>query len=275
MAPVPKIITDFFLCHSVVEQILAKLVVLQRMRDFAAVKSLQKALWAKCSRLVVVIVTVGNATGIISNIVSAALFNQSADLSLQATHAFAANRTADGLVLRQQARDVVQRAAANNSVQRFSEAVVLLVLVVAFFIVGIASVRIIAAALRALLLVTGRVESMPGVAGDQSRQLVAQASEQGRVLQRKIVGTFVFVFVTVLLRSFFYVLYALASALQNTGDVCGASCDECRNVYANIHDWILYTPEFQQIVMIIASPCALLLALWYFPAPSINAAFVY
>jgi hypothetical protein len=45
--------------------------------------------------------------------------------------------------------------------------------------------------------------------------------------------------------------------------------------YANIHDWILYTPEFQQIVMIIASPCALLLALWYFPAPNINNAFVY
>lgn len=178
------------------------------MRDFAAMKSLQHALWAVCSRLVAALVTAGNATGIISNIVAASLFTQCADFSLQATLAFAANRAADGLLLRQHARDTVQSAAANNSVQRFSEDVVLLVLVVAYCIVGVASVRIIAADLRALLLVSGKVESMPGVAGNQSRQLVAQASEQGRVLQRKIVGTFVFVFVTVLLRSFFYVLYA-------------------------------------------------------------------
>lgn len=44
--------------------------------------------------------------------------------------------------------------------------------------------------------------------------------------------------------------------------MCGSSCDVCRNEYSNIHDWILYTPEFQQIVMVIASPGALLLALW-------------
>ncbi len=63
--------------------------------------------------------------------------------------------------------------------------------------------------------------------------------------------------------------------LQTTGDVCGPSCDDCRNVYSNIHDWILFTPEFQQIVMIIASPGALLLALWCCPTPNINTAFVY
>jgi hypothetical protein len=39
------------------------------------------------------------------------------------------------------------------------------------------------------------------------RQLVAQASEQGRLLRLKIVLTFVIVFATVLLRSAFYVLY--------------------------------------------------------------------
>ncbi len=63
--------------------------------------------------------------------------------------------------------------------------------------------------------------------------------------------------------------------LQVTGDVCGSSCDVCRNEYSNIHDWILYTPEFQQIVMVIASPGALLLALWCCPTPHINTAFVY
>ena len=50
MAPVPKIFTDFFLCHSVVEQILAKLVVLQRMRDFA-VATLKLPDWARVAEL--------------------------------------------------------------------------------------------------------------------------------------------------------------------------------------------------------------------------------
>ena len=39
-------------------------------------------------------------------------------------------------------------------------------------------------------------------------------------------------------------------------------CNPCKNVYSNIIGWILYTPAFQQVAMLISSPIALLVALW-------------
>ncbi len=82
--------------------------------------------------------------------------------------------------------------------------------------------------------------------------MVAAASLQGRQLQRKVIGTFVFVFMTFLVRSVFTCLFAVAQALQNTGD----------NVHSNIQGWIVYTPAFQMVTTLIASPIALLVALW-------------
>jgi hypothetical protein len=242
--------------------VLAQLFVLQRMRDFAIAKSIRQRRWIFCSRLCVAVVIAGNLAGICSNLMSASLFNESANLSQKAVESFAVKNTAEGLGFRLQARDNTSRASANNAIARFCEAIVLLVIVAAYSIVGVASARIIASALLALLKASQKVSVISGLAGEQSRRLVALASEQGRQLQRKIVGTFVFVFIAVLLRSSFYVLYAIVSVFQNTGDRCGLSCDPCHNDYAHIYDFILYTPEFQQTVMIIASPGTLLLALW-------------
>ena len=57
--------------------------------------------------------------------------------------------------------------------------------------------------------------------------------------------------------------YAFAQAFQNNADRCARSpCNPCKNVYSNIHFWILYSPVFQPVIMIIASPLALLVALW-------------
>ena len=103
---------------------------------------------------------------------------------------------------------------------------------------------------------------MSGATGDQSRNLVAQATEQGKQLRLKIVATFVFVFITATLRSVFYVMYAVASLLQDTGNQCGLTCSSCRRVYSHIHDWILYSPIFQQAIMLIASPLTMRVALW-------------
>ena len=241
---------------------LAKLLVLKRMQDFANIRSLRQRAWTFYSRLFLAVVVIGNLIGICSNLVSATFFSQSADFSDAAVLAWAANDTAQGQSFQLKARAKMQQAAANNAVQRFSEASVLLLVVVGFSIVGLSSFRIIASALRAIFNARQIVSTVPGAAGDQSRQLVELASAQGRRLQRKVVGTFVFVFITVLLRSIFYVVYAVASALQNTGDPCGPTCDACRNVYSHIHDWILYTPVVQQVIMLVASPSTLLVALW-------------
>ena len=135
--------------------------------------------------------------------------------------------------------------------------------ITAFSTVGVFSARVIASAMRTLLTAQERVISITGAAGEQGRQLVAAASLQGRQLQRKVLGTFVFVFITVLVRSVFTFIYAVAQALDDNYHPCAISfCDPCHNVYTNIHGWILYTPAFQQVTTLIASPIALLVALW-------------
>jgi len=120
--------------------------------------------------------------------------------------------------------------------------------------------RIIASALRTLFTAEQRLIA---AGATLDRQLLVQANAYGRQLQSKVLGTFVLVFFTVLVRSAFSVLYATAQALQNNSDPCSPSyCDPCKNVYSNMHGWILYTPWLQQVVMIIASPLALFVALW-------------
>lgn len=58
-------------------------------------------------------------------------------------------------------------------------------------------------------------------------------------------------------------MYGVALAYQDYDNSCSPSpCDECKNVYSQILFWILFTPEFQHLVMIFASPVAQLIALW-------------
>jgi hypothetical protein len=220
-----------------------KLYVLKRMRDFAAMNTRSARLWMFSSRAFVALVVAGNVIGICSNFASGVWFSESADFSDKAVAAWAANNTVEGRAFMLQARATMQKAAKNNAIQRFTEALVLLLVVLAFSAVSVRSFSIISSAMRALFAAEVKVKSMTGAAGEQSRQLVAQASEQGRRLRIKVVGTFVFVFVAVLLRSAFYVMYAVASAFQNTGDPCGLTCDPCRNVFSHIHDWILCVPS--------------------------------
>jgi hypothetical protein len=243
--------------------VFAKLLVLERMRDFATHgMPASRPLWMWCCRVYVAMVVGANVIGILGNFVSAAWFSESADFSDKAIAAWAVHDTATGRDFQRQARASVQKAAANNAVQRFSEAVIMLLIVIGFLVVGTRSFRIIAAAMRTLLVASLKVRSMPGTTGQQSRNLVAQASEQGKQLQLKIVATFVFVFITAILRAVFYVMYAVASLLQDTGNQCGLTCHPCRGVYSHIHDWILYTPIFQQVITLIASPLTMLIALW-------------
>ena len=82
---------------------------------------------------------------------------------------------------------------------------------------------------------------------------------------RQIVGTAAFVFVTFLLRAVFSTINALANQLQDTANLarCPNPCDvSCFNDYEFMRLWLLNTPEFQLMVMLISSPLALLVALW-------------
>ena len=132
------------------------------------------------------------------------------------------------------------------SVQQFCEVAVLLLIIVAFAVVGAACARRISSALL---------------------DMTDAAAAAGRQLQRQIVGTVAFVFVTFLLRAVYSTMFALANELQDfsarTSCPSTSPCDaSCYNVYRLMQVWLILTPEFQLMVVLISSPLALIVALW-------------
>ena len=233
-----------FLCLSV-----AKLLVLHRMADFAVAKDDGMRRWlAVGGRAVVAAVVVGNVVGLCAGVAAAAYGKEAGDSNTAAAAAYAANNT-NGINFSNQADQMDYYGNVALSVQSFCEVAVLLIIIVAFAVVGIASARRVSSALRVREL------------NDEHVQAV------GRQLRWKIVGTVSFVFVTFLLRAVFAIMNATSRALQNQDAACAATdnnlCDpQCFNVWYIVLQWLLYTPEFQQIVVLISSPFALLVALW-------------
>jgi hypothetical protein len=229
-----------FLCLSV-----AKLLVLDCMADFELAKGGgMRRLLGVGGRVVMAVVVVGNAVGLCSNVAAAVYAKEAGDLSMAASAAYAANNTDAGdkfSYLANQKSSVADDAA---SVQQFCEVAVLLIIILAFAVVGIACARRVSSALRNM--------------NDAQRD-----GAGGRRLRRRIVGTAAFVFVTFLLRAVFSTMNALTNALQNDAAGCPNNCDpSCNNVWSLIGYWLQYTPEFQLSVMLISSPLSLLVALW-------------
>ena len=228
-----------FLCLSV-----AKLLVLHRMADFAVPKSdgLSRRL-AVGGRVVMAAVVLGNVVGLCGNVAAAVISKQDGDLFNTAATAFAANSTEAAKAFLVQANQKNTVSDVVGSVQQFCEVVVLLIIILAFAVVGIASARRLSSALRNM----------------NDEHLAA-----GRQLRRQIVGTAAFVFVTFLLRAVFSFMDAISNALLIQGPISNCNnCDPtCNNVWEVIHFWLQFTPEFQLIVVLISSPLALIVALW-------------
>ncbi len=233
-----------FFCLSV-----AKLMVLDRMKEFAVSEADgTDRRWVVGGWMVMAAVVVGNTVGLCGN-VAAAVYNQEvADLFSAAAAAYAANNTNAYNNLNIQLGPKIQFAESTQSIQQFCEVAVLLLIIVTFAVFGIACARLLGAALR----------DMNDTAG-----------AAGKKVRRQILGTCAFVFVTFLLRAVYSTMFALANLLQNSGSsetICLSStnlCDiECYNNYDLMQYWLLYTPEFQLIIILISSPLALLVALW-------------
>ena len=230
-----------FLCMSA-----AKLLVLDRLSDFAVPKTdgMFKRI-AVGGRVVMVAVVVGNFVGLCGNVAAAVDFKESADL-LSAAAAFTADDVDSYNNVVNRAEQKNQQASNAASVQQFFEVTVLLIIILAFAVVGVISARRVNSALRNM--------------NDEQRH-----GASARQLRRQIVGTAAFVFVTFLLRAAFSIMYALANAFQNNHatSACNFMCDPvCYNFYALMQNWIQYTPEFQLTIELISSPLALLVALW-------------
>jgi len=232
-----------FLCLSV-----AKLMVLDRMSDFAAPKggSMSRR-WVVGGRVVMAAVVAINVVGLGGSVAAGVKFERSAEFNSAASAAYAANNTADAHKLANLADEQEQLAFSTEAVQLVCEIAVLLLIIVAFAVVGAACARRVSSALV-----------------DMTDAFVAGV---GRQLRLHIVGTAAFVFVTFLLRAVYSTMFALANALQDSASFakCPSNnrCDaSCFNAYELMRLWLFYTPEFQLTVVLISSPLALLVALW-------------
>ena len=238
-----------FLCLSV-----AKLLVLHRMADFAVPKSdgLSRRL-AIGGRVVMAAVVVGNVVGLCGNVAAAVFSKQGGDLANAAAAAFAANSTQAAYTFVAQAdqKETVANDAA--SVQQFCEVAVLLLIIIAFAVIGPACAR----------RLSSEQQRHDALVNAFNAADAAAAAPAWRKLRLQILGTAAFVFVTFLLRAVFSTMNALASVLQTEVNTCNNPCDPaCNNVWTVIQNWLQLTPEFQLSVVLISSPLALIVALW-------------
>ena len=235
-----------FLCLSV-----AKLMVLDRMAEFALPAAVGKSkIWVVGRRVVTAVIVVGNVAGLVGNILTTLFSKQLADFLNFYAAVLVANDTDASYQaqLGSQANEKIQVVSDYTSVQPFCEVTVLLIIIAAFAVVGIACARRVNSTLGDLFLI------------NDDRVWAA-----GRQLRRRIVGTTAIVFVTFLLRAVFSIMNALSAALQNQGVSCPNApnqCDPCYNMWLHIGIWLQFTPEFQLCVVLISSPLSLIFALW-------------
>jgi hypothetical protein len=222
----------------------AKLMVLDRMSVFAALQDtrMQKQ-WALVGRVVMAAVVLGNAVGLAANAAAAVYYHKAAQTASAASAAYAANNTKDGDNIYSLSQEELQRGGSIASVQLFCEVAVLLLIVVAFAVVGVLSAR--------------RVSS--GLLGVD---VASAAAAAGRTLRRQMLGTTAFVFVAFVLLAAFSTMYAVAFQFRVGNKSCPDFCGECRNMFTHIVNWMTYTPEFQLMIVLVSSPLALLVALW-------------
>ena len=228
-----------FLCLSA-----AKLMVLDRMSVFAAPQGARlQTRWAAAGRVVMAAVVLGNAVGLAANAAAAVHYHKASEAMGTASAYYAANNTKDGLSFRLHGQEEVQRGGSILSVQSFCEVAVLLLIVVAFAVVGVLSARRVSARLLGV-------------------DAASAAAATGRALRRRMLGTTAFVFVTFVLRAAFSTMYAVANQFRVGNKLCPNFCDECRDVFTHMLNWMAYTPEFQLMIVLVSSPLALLVALW-------------
>ncbi len=123
----------------------------------------------------------------------------------------------------------------------------LLLIVAAFVVAGVACARIVGSR---LLAVDAESASAAAV----------------RELRRQIVVTTVVVFVAFVVRSVQSTMLAVSRQLQDSATICPGVTTlwdaSCYNVFTHIHQWAGNTPEFQVMVVLVSSPLTLLVALW-------------
>ena len=267
--PVPYAL-EFF-CLSV-----AKLLVLHRMLHVAFGKgSAQSQRWFAAGRLVMGVVIAGDLTGVCSNVATAVFYKQSsnsfADISdrlhVNATQNINVTRRVNNFISSAASRDAfvhLRSAEVASSIQQFCEVCLLLLIVVAFAVIGAKCAHRMRL-LQRHLNADGRGSGGGGSSSSSSSSSIitvsTQLSEDVSRVRRQIFGTIFAVFLTFVLRAIYSTMFAVANLLQNAescDQLCGTGC----NPYTNMRSWIVLNPEFQLVIILISSPITMCVTLW-------------
>ncbi len=153
------------------------------------------------------------------------------------------------------ADNAIEKGVQDATIHFGFETVMLLIVVVTVSFVGAASARRIHAALRALLQEVHNVQensthqrhnTAAGALDERQLRLVKSAMQQGRQLRLHIMSTCAAIFFSFLVRAAYITMFAIVSALQDSGITCAAytnRCSSCYNSYDHALIWLLYTPS--------------------------------
>jgi len=257
--------------------IIPKLMLLSRLSN-SSVRGQQNKVPLKfgCNRGTVYILMVSSVVlfGVVAMVAlyeSAVFYLQAALILDQASAACDTHGHDTNLSLALFRENVLKSATARTalSVQSVFEALVLLVISVAFAIRVAMSVAAFRgaerAALDALADASGRGETAE--LRRQTRQTAAAldivndtmriAAEQ----RRRLVAACLIVLIAFPVRAAYDLLQALANFAEPLNPACG-DCESCQSDRYLIHKWLIYTPEFQPIVVALSSPLPLVVSLW-------------
>ena len=223
----------------------AKLMVLDRMTQFA-LKRAQEALVRRMGavqRFVLCSVLMVNAVAVAASLASTAYFSLAAGANASAAAAFSSNQTETGESLRLDARRHARIGNTCIAVIQVCFFVCLLIIITTFAGAGV----FVAVRIRHFLAGVGLGQS-------------ASAARSARYLHLQTCITVAVVFVTFLIRTAFETVIALGefSKLNSSCDICAA----CQSEYYLIEVWITTVPEVKSVVIALAEPLTLLVALW-------------
>jgi hypothetical protein len=242
---------------SLVSYLIATLLVLDRLMSFSKLTATStKSSWAVWWRVVAGVVVAGAIVSVLCNIAASVFFARAADTYDEIA---AGTRNLTRTITRSTAAEYLDQATKFTAFMFAYEALMLLVLIISFFAVGVASAR------RVQLVLRSASDSATSMKGSIERK--KRTVETPRQLMRKIVNTCGVIFVSLLLRAVPSIMYAIAAGLQHIRASCDAHtdlsrCGECYDVYTHMFVWILYTPSLHFAVLLLSQPVAMLVALW-------------
>ena len=210
-------------------------------------------------------VVVGCVLGLVADAAAGAYLVKEAVLFDQAAASCdaAGNESNASLTFNNAASAVATEAATSQSVQAGSEALTLLLVCIAYFVIvswSVAIFRIVErVAGHALVFTVDPVNVQQP--DDNAARIVADTMKAAAQHRRRLTAACVIVLITFPARAAFNLLLAYAAFDDSYNTSCGP-CDPCQTTPFLISAWLDYTPQFQPIVVAVSSPLPLMLSIW-------------